>query len=70
MLQTRALPLAAPIHAAPMFRRQVPHESEFRQLIERWSGYVRATLRKLDQRRSEADERRHRCGPQASGPDR
>lgn len=55
MLQTRALPLAAPLHIAPMFRRQVPHESEFRQLIERWSGYVRATLRKLDQRRSEAD---------------
>ena len=37
------------------FRRKVPHEAEFQRLIERWSGYVRATLVHLDSRRSEAD---------------
>lgn len=37
------------------FRRRVPHEQEFRLLIERWSAYVRKTLVNLDPRRSEAD---------------
>jgi RNA polymerase sigma factor (sigma-70 family) len=37
------------------FRRKVPHEAEFRRLIERWSGYVRKTLYNLDPRRSESD---------------
>lgn len=36
-------------------RKAVPHEAEFRRLIERWSGYVRTTLFNLDPRRSAAD---------------
>lgn len=36
-------------------RRRVPHEHEFRRLVERWSGYVRQTLLALDGRRSEAE---------------
>lgn len=37
------------------FRRRIPHEQEFRQLIERWSAYVRKTLISIDPRRNEAD---------------
>lgn len=37
------------------FRRKIPHEAEFRRLIERWSGFVRKTLYNLDPRRSESD---------------
>lgn len=36
-------------------RRKIPHEAEFKRLIERWSGYVRKTLRSLDSTRNEAD---------------
>jgi RNA polymerase sigma-70 factor (ECF subfamily) len=37
------------------FRRSIPHEKEFRALIERWSVYVRKTLVAVDPRRNEAD---------------
>lgn len=37
------------------FRRRLPHEDDFRRLIERWSGYVRQTLLTLDNRRNESD---------------
>jgi len=37
------------------FRRRIPHEQEFRLLIERWTGYVRKTLVSIDPRRNEAD---------------
>lgn len=36
-------------------RRKVPHEAEFRRLVERWSQFVRKTLVNLDPRRSAAD---------------
>ncbi|MFO1493474.1 MAG: sigma-70 family RNA polymerase sigma factor [Lysobacterales bacterium] len=38
-----------------LFRRRLPHEDEFRRLIERWSAFVRQTLVAMDGRRSEAD---------------
>lgn len=37
------------------FRRRIPHEQEFRLLIERWSAYVRKTLVSVDPRRNESD---------------
>lgn len=54
----RSVSLTTPLRPAigPVFlRRKIPHEAEFRRLIERWSGYVRKTLYTLDARRSEAD---------------
>lgn len=38
-----------------MFRPKIPHEAEFRALVERWSGYVRAQLRRIDASSHEGD---------------
>jgi RNA polymerase sigma factor (sigma-70 family) len=37
------------------FRRRHPAEAEFRALIERYAGLMRATLRQIDRKLSEAD---------------
>lgn len=38
-----------------LFKRRHPAEAEFRQLIERYAGLMRATLRQIDHRMIEAD---------------
>lgn len=38
-----------------LFKRRHPAEAEFRQLIERFAGLMRATLRQIDHRMIEAD---------------